>query len=180
MMPHITMKECLKRKGFLAKLNGVNLYYPEFVLLCLAVISLLVTSLHYLLFIRNDVIYPEQEYIALEEYAINNSNKIYEMIFNPELFGDLDYEIVITKDSIQTTYSMELKEENEVLNTASVKVTQDISTLEIMEMDRVESEKEYFNTVLVMQVLLPSMFVFIILFFTNSIVDGLYRVLRKS
>ena len=178
-MPSITMKGCFKRKGILAKLNGLNLYYPEFMLLCLAVVSLLLTSLHYFLFIRSDVVYPEQAYIALEERAISNSNQIHEMMLNPEIFGDLDYEIVITKDSIQTTYFMELVEKNKVLNTASVKVTQDVSTLEILEIDRTESEKEYFNTVFVMQVLLPSMGVFIFLFFTNCIVDGLYKVLRK-
>ena len=142
------------------------------------VVSFLLSTIYYNLEIKDEIIYPNQEFEYLESVAYDNSNKIYDIIQNPESINGLEYEINITKDIIRTKYTIPVSVESIFVESVSVTVKQEPSSLEIISISREIDEKGYYNLMFVDYVVLFSVLSTIGIGFVSMLVF-IFRDIKK-
>lgn len=178
-MPWPTIKECLRKKTFLAKIDALFFYHTSELLLLITVITLLSNAVYYNLVIKDTIVYPNQEYEYLETVARNNSNDIYNFIKNLEKTTDLEYEINITKDIIQIKYTTPVSIKSNFIESISVTVNQKASTHEIVSINRDFSEK-VFNFLMFIEYVFSFTFLIVIGICFIFFLLGAYGIFIKS
>lgn len=179
-MPKPTFKECLKKKGFLSKIDWLFRYYNSELFLIILVVSFLLSTIYYNLEIKDEIIYPNQEFEYLERVAEDNSNKIYDIIQNPESINGLEYEINITKDIIRTKYTIPVSVESIFVESASVTVKQEPSSLEIISISREIDEKGFYKLMFVDYVIVVSLLITIGIAFVVMVICIFREGIRYS
>lgn len=179
-MPKPTFKECLKKKGFLSKIDLLFRYYTSELFLLILVIIFSLTTIYYNVAIKDKIIYPNREFEYLESVAYDNSNKIYEIIQNPEIINDYEYEINITQDIIKTKYTIPVSVGSILVESVSVTVKQEPSSLEIISINREIGEKGFYNLMFIDYVVLFSMLITIGVGFVIMIICIFREIIKSS
>lgn len=179
-MPKPTFKECLKKEGVLTKIDWLFRYYMSELFLIILIVSFLLSTIYYNLVIKDKIIYPNQEFEYLEGVAYNNSNKIYDIIQNPEIINNYEYEISIKKDIIKTKYTVPVAVGCSLVESVSVTVQQEPSSLEIISINREISEKGFYNLMFSNYVVLFSLLISIGIAFVFMVICFFIEVIRYS
>lgn len=179
-MPKPTFKQCLKKKGFLSKLDLLFRYYTGELFLIILAISFLLSTLSYNLVMKDKFIYPNQEFEYLERFVEEHSNKIYEIIQNPDMLKDFEYEISFTKDIIKTKYTIPVSVGCSLIESVYIIVEQDPVSLEIISMNREIGEKGFYNLMFVDYVVLSSLIITIVIAFVILVVCFIMEIINAS